>query len=362
MRVRARAITRTDVVVVGGGPAGCAAAIAARGAGARVVLLERETVARDRPGETLAPGVEPLLDWLGVGDVLASATLVRHEGHWVDSAGGRRYVAFGGDTTGAWRGFQVWRRTLDTALRQRAADLGVDVRLATAARGVLRDDRAEVRGVACGEGMPVRAGVVIDAAGGRHWLARELGLGVARLSPRYVATYGYACHPERSEGSAVMRSNGNLPSEPLFSLDPDGWTWVAPLGERGWAWTTLSFGGKKPPRGWSPPVLRGLGATHASRGADVTWRIARALAGRRWLIAGDAGAVLDPAASHGVLRAVMSGARAGLAAAGVRQNRSALPASFAEFDAWFRGGVVRDAEVLRNSYAEAVRGEERRTG
>ena len=216
--------------------------------------------------------------------------------------------------------------------------------------------------------MPVRAGVVIDAAGGRHWLARTLGLGVERLSPRYIATYGYVrhpesltCHAERSEGSAVVR--GKL-REPLFTLGPDGWTWIAPLGERGWAWTSLSFVGRKP-RGWRPPALRGLGATHASRGADVTWRMARALAGRGWLIAGDAGAVLDPAASHGVLRAVLSGARAGLAAAGVRRNRAALPAlpaSFAEFDAWFRGGVVRDAEVLRSSYAEAVRGEERRTG
>lgn len=355
MSVRARATTRTDVVVVGGGPAGCAAAIAARGAGARVVLLERETVARDRPGETLAPGIESLLDWLGAGDALAGATLVRHEGHWVDSGGGRRYVAFGGDTTGAWRGFQVWRRTLDTALRQRAADLGVDVRLGAAAGSTMRDRSAEVRGVLCGDGTPVRAGVVIDAAGGRHWLARELGLGVARLSPRYVANYGYV----GADGPAPR--GANLPLEPLFTLGSEGWTWIAPLGERGWAWTSLSFGERKP-RGWCPPALRGLHSTHASRGADVTWRMARALAGRGWLIAGDAGAVLDPAASHGVLRAVMSGARAGLAAAGVRRNRAALPASFAEFDAWFRGGVVRDAEVLRSSYAEAVRGEERLTG
>ncbi|MGH7678200.1 MAG: NAD(P)/FAD-dependent oxidoreductase [Gemmatimonadaceae bacterium] len=362
MEMTGRAGSSTDVVVVGGGPAGCAAAIAAQRAGARVTLLERETVARDRPGETLAPGMEPLLDWLGAGDLLANATLVRHEGHWVESRDGRRYVAFGRDASGPWRGFQVWRRTLDGSLRQRAADLGVDVRLGEVARSILHDRSAAVRGVVLRHGARVRAHVVIDASGGRHWLARALGLGVARLSPRYVATYGYSSrhpepltghpepltgHPERSERSAVRGRLREGSAVPLFRFDNDGWTWIAPLGERGWAWTQLSFAGKK---------------TTAGRGADVTWRIARSVAGPGWLIAGDAGAVLDPAASHGVLRAIMSGARAGLAAAGARRDRDASRASFAGFDGWFRAGVLRDAAILRQTYAAAMRDEERRAG
>jgi FAD-dependent oxidoreductase family protein len=48
--------------VIGGGPAGAAAAITAKRAGVGVVILEESPFPCVRPGETLHPGVEPLLD------------------------------------------------------------------------------------------------------------------------------------------------------------------------------------------------------------------------------------------------------------------------------------------------------------
>ena len=59
-----------DVVVVGGGPAGAATAIYCAVRNLRVILLEREVSARERPGETLHPGAEPLLAQLGFADRL----------------------------------------------------------------------------------------------------------------------------------------------------------------------------------------------------------------------------------------------------------------------------------------------------
>src|SRR5262249_51602234 len=63
----------TDVAVIGGGPGGSAAAITCAARGWRVHLFERATFAGadfagDRPGETLHPGVEPVLAQLGVAD------------------------------------------------------------------------------------------------------------------------------------------------------------------------------------------------------------------------------------------------------------------------------------------------------
>ena len=59
-----------DIVVVGGGPAGAAAAIAGATRGRSVILLERDRPGREAPGETLHPGIEPLLVQLGIADRL----------------------------------------------------------------------------------------------------------------------------------------------------------------------------------------------------------------------------------------------------------------------------------------------------
>ena len=171
-----------------------------------------------------------------------------------------------------------------------------------------------------------------------------LALGVARHSPRYVASYGYAA----SSGARAGRRR--LPREPELRADRGGWTWIAPLGARGWHWTRLSVEGKRTAPGWIPPALEGMRPLGASRGADVTWRVASAVAGMGWLIAGDAGAVLDPASSHGVLRALTSGARAGAAAAEVLRDPATERSAFAAFDRWFRSGVFRDEQALRASY------------
>lgn len=50
-----------DVAIIGGGPAGCAAAISLALSGLRVALLERTSYGPARVGETLPPAVQPLL-------------------------------------------------------------------------------------------------------------------------------------------------------------------------------------------------------------------------------------------------------------------------------------------------------------
>ena len=48
-----------------------------------------------------------------------------------------------------------------------------------------------------------------------------------------------------------------------------------------------------------------------ARGHDVTWRLSGRPAGPGYFLVGDAAANLDPASSHGVLEALMSGMLAG---------------------------------------------------
>ena len=125
-----------DVVVVGGGPAGTAAAIACATRGLRVVLCERAPSGRDRPGETLHPGIEPLFAQLGIADRLSPIIGARHTGIWIEWGGPRRFEPFGADAAGPWQGIQVWRADLDRLLLTRAQELGVGVRQPLAVTGL----------------------------------------------------------------------------------------------------------------------------------------------------------------------------------------------------------------------------------
>src|SRR5262249_20570947 len=109
--------TETDLLILGGGPAGTAAALTAGAEGLRVVVLERESSPRLRLGEAVHPGIEALLRRLGVLDAVLAAGFLRHAGHWVqwgDAA--RRFVPFGSDRSESWRGFQLWRPTFDAIM------------------------------------------------------------------------------------------------------------------------------------------------------------------------------------------------------------------------------------------------------
>jgi 2-polyprenyl-6-methoxyphenol hydroxylase-like FAD-dependent oxidoreductase len=54
------------VLIIGGGPAGCSAAIWLRQNGFQTTLIESSNFPRNKPGEILHPGVEQLFNQLGI--------------------------------------------------------------------------------------------------------------------------------------------------------------------------------------------------------------------------------------------------------------------------------------------------------
>jgi flavin-dependent dehydrogenase len=328
-----------DILIIGGGPAGGAAAIQCALRGLHVVLVEREGAARDKPGEALHPGIEPLLAQLGVADRLDAVTGARHAGVWIEWAGGRRFEPFGEDAVGPWRGFQVRRRDFDALLLERARELGADVRqgcraidLERGADGLWRVDTAD---------GPIACPIVIDATGGAGWLARKLRLSAARHSPPLVARYGYA------EGSCPARDEA-----PVLVGDGAGWTWTARVAPGLYQWVRLDLDEGAEPTNPVPEELRALKPRGAARGADVTWRLSGAAAGPGWSIAGDAAATLDPASSHGVLKAIMSGMMAAHLAARVLRDGAAPEEAAAAYRDWLRGWFAADVARLSGFYRQ----------
>jgi flavin-dependent dehydrogenase len=323
-----------DVVVVGGGPAGAAAAIACATRGKHVVLIERDLFTGERPGETLHPGVEPLLTQLGIAHGLPSVIGARHHGIWIEWGGPARFAPFGHDDSGPWSGFQVWRAHFDALLLARARELGVDVRQPAKATGLVQSG-----GVTTDFGI-VSSRMLVDASGRSRWLGRLLGVSSPARSPRLHARYGYA------EGSCPSRDTA-----PALFGDASGWIWTARVRPGTYQWTRVCL--DRPPDGeWVPQEFRGLRPTAGPRGADVTWRMATETARPGWFMVGDCAATLDPTSSHGVLKALMSGMMAGHLIAGVLDGRAPADEAAQAYHAWIAGWFRTDAERLTSFYRD----------
>ena len=301
MEVGLEDVSNFDVLVVGGGPAGCATAITCAQLGLKVVLIESKLFPRTHPGETLHPGVEPLLKQLGVLEPVLEAGFLRHTGNWVQWSGAREFVRFGEDDSGAWLGFQAWRADFDAILLNQARAIGVKVLQPCHVSHLLMDG-CRVIGVKTSLGT-FRAAKIIDASGGNHWLAQQLGLEIQYHSPRLIAYYGYVT------GECSARDIA-----PAIVADSCGWTWTAKVRSLQGAtptqlyqWTRLSFGTQKIPKDWLPNEFLGLKIFQRMRASDVSWRIVSQSAGSGYFIVGDAAMILDPTSSHGVLKAIMSG-------------------------------------------------------
>jgi flavin-dependent dehydrogenase len=328
----------TDLAILGGGPAGCAAAISAAQAGLRVVLVERLRFPRHRPGETLPPGVEALFKQLGVWEEIQSTGFIRHPGLRVAWPGELTVSVFGGTEEEPWHGFQAWRPVLDAILLRRAAAVGVETwQPCAAVSPVTRGER--VLGVATDRGE-VRSRYLVDATGGRGWLARKLGWAAERRSPFLLASYGYV-GTERAPEWFWPELRGHS----------GGWTWMAQVLPRVVAWTQLSLDGHRseaPIRLTGLPDARCLAVGGAS--ADLTWRLANKIAGPGYFLAGDAALVLDPASSHGVLRAMMSGMMAAHLCSQICHNGVAEEFAAAAYASWLRAWFDHDAEKLIGFY------------
>ncbi|MFF2552979.1 NAD(P)/FAD-dependent oxidoreductase [Nocardia sp. NPDC058058] len=175
-----------DVVIVGAGPAGCAAAIQLGRSGFRVAILEKHRGAREYKRlctHSIRSSAVPALTRLGLRDRLIEAGAVPViDNHWTRFG----WLADPGGADRPPHGYNIRRETLDPIVRERAAETpGVDLLLGAKAVELTCSDDGRVNGVRFsdnGVSQHYSCRVVIGADGRASRVA-ELGGLDATLSP-----------------------------------------------------------------------------------------------------------------------------------------------------------------------------------
>ncbi|GAA1776958.1 hypothetical protein GCM10009735_03720 [Actinomadura chokoriensis] len=176
-----------DVVIVGAGPAGAAAAYHLARRGRRVILLDRSAFPRDKPcGDAVTRAGVRLLAEMGVLADLGGTRVIGGLSVSMGAKGRRstRDFRYGDDGYG----IVVPRAVLDEAIVARAVGAGADFRDRVRVARLVQTDAGAVRGVEIAGGAGVlQAPVVVAADGGTSVLARR-----STREGRRQGRYGYA--------------------------------------------------------------------------------------------------------------------------------------------------------------------------
>ena len=310
--------------MLGGGPAGSAAALALARRGRQVVVCERDHFPRFHIGESLLATTNDCFDALGLAERIRAAGFPEKRGASLSNFDGTAGRPVDFTTSREVRRPQTWqvsRARFDAILLDAAREAGVEVRHGRRVERCDFDGDGVTVRFADGDGAAgeLRARAVVDASGRGGVLARQLGL--RRDEPRLanVAVYAHYAGVPRLPGER----SGDIR---LVARRDAGWFWLIPIDER-----LTSVGAVLPralyaglPKGDPEAMLAALVAETPAVAElmgearrewpvrvekDFSYR-ATAFAGDRWLLAGDAGAFLDPVFSTGVSIALESGLEA----------------------------------------------------
>ncbi|MFN3241356.1 MAG: NAD(P)/FAD-dependent oxidoreductase [Planctomycetota bacterium] len=311
-----------DVVVVGGGPAGAAAAGRLRRLGRSVLVLESERFPRFHVGESLLPLGNHVFDEIGVADKVRAAGFHPKRGaQLLSSCGGRKVVFdFAEKRIHPSETVQVPRAEFDQLMLEHVRELGADVVQARARGYAIDAEGVTVTHVGDdGRQRQARAAAIVDASGRAGLVARGEGVRVPDPDLKKASVYAHF--------RGVRRDDGRRAADTRISVLPElGWMWWIPIGDDltsvGVVLDLADY--RRQDKGdlqaifdrsvASSPVATVL-LGHAERvtpfraESGFSYRAER-YCGDRWLLAGDAGSFLDPVWSTGVQMALQSGVEA----------------------------------------------------
>jgi flavin-dependent dehydrogenase len=316
------AAQQTDVLVIGGGPAGSTIAALLARRGYHVTLLEKDRHPRFHIGESLLPANLPLLQQLGVAEQVRAIGMQKWGAEFVAPCGGRQQDFRFSE---AWDksmpyAYHVRRSQFDEILIRNAAHAGAHVIEACRVRSVQLQGDAPQGGARIeaqhqdGRTQHWQARYLVDASGRDTFLASNLG--IKRRNPKHnsAAIFGHFSGAQRNPGERA----GHIT---IYWFD-HGWLWFIPLhdgassiGAVVWPYYLKSRSVPLPEFflatiAQCPPLAQRLATATLVSEVEATGNYSYSATqshGAGYLLLGDAYAFIDPVFSSGVLLAMHSG-------------------------------------------------------
>ncbi len=307
----------TDVLIIGGGPAGATAATLLRERGHRVTVLEKARHPRFHIGESLLPANLPLFDRLGVAEAVRAIGMPKWGAEFVSPRHAHSQTfefAESWDCTHP-HAYHVRRSEFDSILIRQAAAAGAEV---------IEDCRVcDVQFHAAGVSVTAerdgrlenwQAQYLLDASGRDTFVAARLGLKYRNTKHNSAAMFAHFTGAGRAPG----KDGGNIS---IYWFE-HGWFWFIPLADG-----TSSVGAVVWPHYLKqrrtglhefflatitlcPALAARLAQASLSTAVEATGNYcysSRRSCGPRFLLLGDAYAFIDPVFSTGVWLAMRSG-------------------------------------------------------
>lgn len=217
--------TSTQILVIGGGPAGSTAATLLAREGFEVTLIEKDVFPRYHVGESLLPSVLEILELIGAREKIESHGFVRKEGGWFDW--GRNSWKLDFDKLRHPYSFQVIRSEFDHMLLEHAREQGVKVYEGTEIKSLTFEGDRPVSAKWAAAADPTQNGEIsfeflLDATG-RAGIMTNRYLKNRHFHDAFqnVGVWGYW----RGAGRMSFAPNGAI----AVGSVKDGWLWGIPL-------------------------------------------------------------------------------------------------------------------------------------
>src|SRR6266487_979329 len=228
---------KTDVLIIGGGPGGCAMAMFLVREGIKPVILEQEEFPRYHIGESLTGEAGQVLRRLGFEDEMVKREHpVKHGVKVFGTSGQNSWYIPVSARDKEWNlsfstTWQVRRSEFDVMMLKEAERRGATVIRGTATKALLANDGA-VRGVTMrrpdGTTEDIEAEVVLDCSGMATFLANQRVTG-----PKYVGSYdkqiaffAHVTGAVRNDGASGEKAKDNTL---IFYQKKFHWAWFIPI-------------------------------------------------------------------------------------------------------------------------------------